>query len=150
MLSIYGIDWILMIVLGAVDFREGLTGPVRRIVPIVGNLIIIAGFGLLTWAMATNRSFETTVRIQEDRGQRVIDSGPYQYVRHPGYTGVIIAFYFGIPMALGSLVAFLVGLLGLAVMVIRTALEDRTLQQELPGYREFTQRTRYRLLPGLW
>jgi protein-S-isoprenylcysteine O-methyltransferase Ste14 len=127
-----------------------LTGAHSPVVAILGNLLIIAGFALLTWAMVANRNFEATVRIQEERAHKVIDSGPYQIVRHPGYTGVIIAFYFGIPMALGSWAAFLVGLVGLITMVVRTALEDRTLQEELAGYKEFTQKTRYRLIPGVW
>ena len=150
LLSIYGIAWILMIVMGAVDIKQGWTGPVATWVYLLGNLLVIAGFALLTWAMAVNRSFETAVRIQTEREHRVIDAGPYQYVRHPGYTAVIIAFYFGMPMAMGSWVAFGIGLVGLVTMVVRTSMEDRTLQAELPGYAEFTQKTRYRLLPGLW
>jgi protein-S-isoprenylcysteine O-methyltransferase Ste14 len=150
LLSIYGIDWILLIIAGALDFRYAWTGPVMPIVAILGNLLIIAGFALLTWAMVANRSFEWGVRIQNDREHKVIDSGPYQFLRHPGYTGVIVSFYFGIPMALGSWAAFLVGLVGLITMVVRTALEDRTLQEELPGYKEFTEKTRYRLIPGVW
>ena len=150
LLSIYGIAWILMIVLGALDFRYGWTGDVAPLVHILGNLLIILGFGLTIWSMVVNRSFELTVRIQAEREHKVIDDGPYQYVRHPGYTGTILAFYFGMPMALGSWIAFVIGLIGLVTMVVRTAMEDRTLQAELPGYVAFTQKTRYRLVPGLW
>jgi len=150
LVSIYGISWILMLVLGALDVRYGWTAPIAPIWHILGNILILLGFALTTWAMAANRHFEVTVRIQDDRDHRVISSGPYHYVRHPGYTGVILAFYFGMPLALGSWPAALAGLIGLITMVIRTVLEDRTLQAELPGYTTFTQQTRYRLIPGVW
>lgn len=150
LVSIYGITWILMLVAGALDFRYGWTAPIPSIWYVVGNVLILFGFGLTTWAMAANRHFEVTVRIQNDRDHHVVSSGPYQYVRHPGYTGVIVAFYFGMPLALGSWPAALIGVLGFATMVIRTAMEDRTLQDELPGYSQFVQRTRYRLFPGVW
>ena len=148
--SIYGIDWIVMIVLGALDMRYGWTAPISPVWYVIGNLLILAGFALTTWAMAVNRNFEAVVRIQDDRDHNVATSGPYRYVRHPGYTGVIIAFYFGMPLALGSLPAALAALFGLAIMVLRTALEDRTLHTELPGYVDFAQQTRYRLIPGVW
>ena len=116
---------------------------------VLGNGLILAGFGLMTWAMAVNRSFEVIVRIQTDRNHKVVKRGPYRYVRHPGYTGVILAFYFGMPLALGSLPAAFIAVVGLATMIVRTLLEDRTLQAELPGYQAFTHETRYRLIPGV-
>ncbi len=149
-LGIYGLAWIVMIVVGALDVRYGWTGPLPAAVYIVGNVLILFGFALTTWPMMVNRNFEVTVRIQSDRGHQVTTDGPYRYVRHPGYVGVIIAFYFGMPLALGSLAMVIPALIGLVTLVIRTALEDRTLQAELPGYVEFTQQTRYRLLPGVW
>lgn len=149
-LTIYGLDWIAMLVAGGLDQRYGWTGPSASHWYVLGNVLILVGFALTTWAMAVNRNFEPQVRIQTDRGHNVISSGPYRWVRHPGYTGVLIGFYLGMPLALGSWAAFAVGLVGLVVMVIRTALEDRTLQAELPGYADFAQRTRYRLIPGVW
>lgn len=149
-LTIYGLDWIAMLIVGALDVRYGWTGPVNPVWLILGNILILVGFAITTWAMAVNRNFEVAVRIQDDRGHQVNSSGPYHYVRHPGYTGVILAFYFGMPLALGSWPAGVLALIGLVVMVIRTALEDRTLHQELPGYAEFAQSTRYRLIPGVW
>jgi protein-S-isoprenylcysteine O-methyltransferase Ste14 len=150
LVSIYGIAWILMLVLAAFDFRYGWTEPIAPVWHILGNILILLGFALTTWAMASNRHFEVTVRIQEDRDHHVISSGPYRYIRHPGYSGVILAFYFGMPLALGSLSAALIAVIGLATMVIRTALEDRTLQDELLGYSSFVKQTRYRLIPGIW
>jgi protein-S-isoprenylcysteine O-methyltransferase Ste14 len=150
LVSIYGIAWILVLVLAAFDRRYAWTAPIAPMWHILGNLLILLGFGFTTWAMAVNRHFEVTVRIQDDRDHHVVSSGPYQWVRHPGYSGVIIAFYFGMPLALGSWPAAVIAAIGLVTMVIRTALEDQTLQAELPGYTAFAQQTRYRLLPGVW
>ncbi len=150
LVSIYGISWILMLLLAAFDIRYGWTAPIAPIWHILGNILIFLGFALTTWAMAVNRHFEVTVRIQDDRNHHVINSGPYRYVRHPGYTGVIIAFYLGMPLALGSWPAAFIAVIGFATMVIRTAMEDRTLQAELPGYNSFVKETRYRLIPGVW
>jgi protein-S-isoprenylcysteine O-methyltransferase Ste14 len=100
-------------------------------------------------AMATNPHLETTVRIQEDRGHRVSTSGPYRVVRHPMYVGAILQFA-GAPLVLGSLWACLPVAAAPVLFIVRTALEDRTLRRELPGYEAYAQRTRYRLLPGVW
>lgn len=149
-LSIYGITWIVMLALGALDVRYGWTGPLPAVWHVVGSGLILAGFALTTWSMAVNRNFEPAVRIQQDRVHNVITGGPYRYMRHPGYTGVILSFFIGMPLALGSWPAALAGLVGIVVMVIRTALEDRTLQDELPGYADYARRTRFRLVPGVW
>jgi protein-S-isoprenylcysteine O-methyltransferase Ste14 len=89
------------------------------------------------------------MRIQTDRGHVVCDSGPYRIVRHPGYAGSLLAMP-GIVLALGSVWTFIPVGIALVVSVIRTALEDRTLQEELPGYREYASRVRYRLFPGVY
>jgi protein-S-isoprenylcysteine O-methyltransferase Ste14 len=89
------------------------------------------------------------VRIQADRGHVVCDSGPYRIVRHPGYAGNILPLL-GIVLALGSLWTLIPAAVALVIAVIRTALEDRTLQEELPGYQEYTRRVRYRLFPGIY
>lgn len=116
------------------------------------GLGLILSFGsqmFVLWAMATNPFFSTTVRIQEDRGHLIISGGPYRLVRHPGYAGSLV-FNLAIPLVLGSLWTFLPALLVIDLLFIRTALEDRTLQNELPGYREYASSIRYRLIPGLW
>ena len=105
---------------------------------------------ILTWAMSVNTYFEKTVRIQHDRGHRVIDSGPYRIVRHPGYLGTIFGFALAGPLLLGSWWAFVPAVIAVVCLVIRTVLEDRTLQKELDGYDAYTQNVRYRLLPGVW
>ncbi|MEQ1951483.1 isoprenylcysteine carboxylmethyltransferase family protein [Mesorhizobium sp. CN2-181] len=115
----------------------------------LGYLLLLAGIALFSWAQAVNRFFEPGVRIQSERGHRVIDTGPYAYVRHPGYVGAI-AMLFGMALALGSLVALIPAVATAALLMLRTAWEDETLRGELPGYAEFAARTRYRLLPGIW
>jgi protein-S-isoprenylcysteine O-methyltransferase Ste14 len=110
---------------------------------------VILGSALSVWAMASNRFFSGTVRIQRDRGHTVVDGGPYGLVRHPGYLAWCISAP-AIPLMLGSLWALIPALLGLCALVLRTSLEDKTLREELPGYEGYAQRVRYRLLPGVW
>lgn len=108
-----------------------------------------AGQALFTWAMTSNRNFSTRVRMQQERGHQVSAGGPYQYVRHPGYVGAIV-FTSAVPLILGSWWALIPALVAAALFVLRTALEDRMLQDELSGYRDYAQKTRFRLLPGVW
>jgi protein-S-isoprenylcysteine O-methyltransferase Ste14 len=116
---------------------------------ILGIAIFIFAMVFATWAMAVNKFFEWTARIQEDRGQRVCTDFPYSVVRHPGYSGLILSI-FTYPLILGSWWGFVAsGLLSL-IIISRTALEDRMLQEELPGYKEYAQKVKYRLLPGAW
>jgi protein-S-isoprenylcysteine O-methyltransferase Ste14 len=105
---------------------------------------------LITWAMAVNPHFEKTVRIQRELGHQVIDSGPYRIVRHPGYVGTVFGFLLSPPLLLGSWWAFVPALGAVALVIIRTVLEERTLRSELPGYEDYARRVRYRLIPGIW
>jgi protein-S-isoprenylcysteine O-methyltransferase Ste14 len=115
----------------------------------LGYALLLVGFAGLAWAMAMNRFFEPCVRIQTDRGHRVIETGPYRIIRHPGYI-FGFAFFLGIPLALCSWWGLIPAMIMSALLVVRTVLEDRTLQNELPGYREYAERVRYRLVPGVW
>ena len=99
--------------------------------------------------MAANAFFSTMVRIQHDRGHAVATGGPYRFVRHPGYVGAML-FTVAVPVMLGSWWALIPAGLAVPLYVLRTVLEDRTLHEELPGYAEYAQGTRYRLLPGVW
>jgi protein-S-isoprenylcysteine O-methyltransferase Ste14 len=99
--------------------------------------------------MVSNRFFAPVVRIQRDRGHTVATAGPYRIVRHPGYVGMVVC-GIAVPLMLGSLWALILAVVGVGVAVLRTALEDRTLQNELEGYREYASRVRYRLIPGVW
>jgi protein-S-isoprenylcysteine O-methyltransferase Ste14 len=114
-----------------------------------GVLLVALSIPPVAWAMATNPHLEATVRIQHDRGHKVITIGPYAIVRHPMYVGGILSMA-GAPLALGSAWAYVPAGCAALVFVIRTALEDRTLRRELPGYEQYARRTRYRLAPGVW
>ena len=118
-------------------------------VGLIGYILLIAGIAVTTWAQAVNPFFEPGVRVQKERAQRVITSGPYKFVRHPGYTAAI-AIFVGIPLALASWWALLPATLAIALLVVRTSWEDRLLQAELSGYADYARRTRNRLLPGFW
>jgi protein-S-isoprenylcysteine O-methyltransferase Ste14 len=101
------------------------------------------------FAMAANTHFEGTVRIQTDRNHKVVDQGPYRYIRHPGYAALIVTML-SIPAALGSVAGLVPAGLVVVMFVVRTALEDATLQRELAGYRQYADTVRYRLVPGVW
>ena len=136
--------------LASLDARLGWTPPLPVSVQLAGLAAAILGYdGLLVWAMVTNAFFVATMRIQQERGQTVTSGGPYRLVRHPGYLGTALL-HLGVPFMLNSLWALIPGVLILAVLIIRTALEDRALHAELPGYVDYAARTRYRLFPGVW
>ena len=115
----------------------------------IGLILFLMGTALFSWSMGVNPFFEKTVRIQSERGHRVIDTGPYAFVRHPGYLG-FFGWCLSAPLLLGSRWAFLPAILSVVGLVVRTALEDRTLHEELEGYEAYSKRVRYRLLPGVW
>ena len=118
-------------------------------VVVVGYALLVGGIAVTAWAQAVNPFFEPGVRLQTERGQRPITNGPYAIVRHPGYAAAI-AIFAGIALALGSWWALLpAGVAGL-LLVVRTWLEDRLLRDQLPGYQAYANRTRSRLVPGLW
>lgn len=115
----------------------------------VGSILFAVGLALITWVMVVNPFAEKTVRIQTDRGQTVITSGPYRFVRHPMYVGLTLLFV-STALVWGSVWALRLDAAMAVVLIWRTALEDRTLRHELPGYEQYASVTRYRLLPGLW
>lgn len=114
----------------------------------MGVAVALLSTALIAWAMRSDRFFSLVVRIQKDRGHRVVAGGPYRFIRHPGYAGVS-AFMLATPLILGSYWAFAPAAGTVAINVLRTALEDRTLPDELEGYTEYAGRVRYRLLPGM-
>ncbi len=140
---------LIVILVAGLDRRYGWSPQLSQWVQIVGLALVAAGFAFSSWAMLTNRFFSAAVRIQTERGHRVVDSGPYALLRHPGYSGSLLS-NLALPLALSALWAYLPAALVLGVTVLRTWREDRTLQEKLPGYLDYTQRTRFRLLPGLW
>jgi protein-S-isoprenylcysteine O-methyltransferase Ste14 len=114
-----------------------------------GYALILAGIAGTGWAQVVNPFFEPGVRIQAERHQRVIDTGPYRIVRHPGYLFALMIFL-GMPLALRSYWALIPAAAASALLIVRTALEDRLLRRELAGYADFARRTRFRILPGVW
>ncbi len=139
---------IILIVAGA-DKGFGWSAPFSLNAKIVALLVIVLGYVIGSWALIENRFFSGVVRIQTDRGHHVVTTGPYRLVRHPGYAGALWT-YLAMPILLDSLWAFIPAVLLVAVLILRTSLEDRTLQAELPGYADYAQQTRHRLFPGIW
>jgi protein-S-isoprenylcysteine O-methyltransferase Ste14 len=137
-------------VVGILDTGRYLWSP--RL-PIWTYIAAYAAFATATaipvWATAVNDFFSSHVRIQKDRGHRVVDTGPYAYVRHPGYAGMILAAP-ATALVLGSLWALIPGLIQIPVLILRTALEDKMLRRELTGYEAYAKRVRYRLVPKIW
>ncbi len=121
--------------------------PQWLIIP--GSAVFISSSLLGTWAMSVNSHFEMTIRIQEDRQHAVCDSGPYRYIRHPGYASWIMA-ALSYPLILGSAASIIPVTLLIAVFIARTAVEDRFLQQKLEGYEQYMANTRFRLIPYIW
>ena len=117
---------------------------------IAGLVVLAANWLLVLWAMRVNRFFSSVIRIQSDRGQHVISTGPYAYIRHPGYlAGFVLMVVSGV--ALGSWLSILVlAVPSVPALMHRAASEDRVLQAELPGYRDYASRVRWRVLPGIW
>jgi protein-S-isoprenylcysteine O-methyltransferase Ste14 len=115
----------------------------------LGVFIFVSVTPLALWAMAVNKFFEWTARIQDEKNQYVCTSGPYRIVRHPGYTGLIVS-TLTYPLILGSWWGFVLSGMLTLMIVIRTRLEDRMLQKELPGYKEYAKRVKYRLIPLVW
>jgi len=136
-------------VIGGLDERFGWSPELADGVQIAAFAVSCAASVFSTWAMFANRFFSSHVRIQFDRGHTVIRGGPYQYVRHPGYAGAVVS-WIAAGIFFGSYWMAIPIILTIAAFIVRTALEDRTLQDELPGYREYTQEVRYRLIPGIW
>jgi protein-S-isoprenylcysteine O-methyltransferase Ste14 len=131
------------------DARGGWTGPVATMLHVGGAVAVLAGYELSGWAMAANTFFSTAVRIQRERGHTVCTTGPYRVVRHPGYLGFTLQ-TLAVPVLLGSAWSLLPAIIAGALLAVRTLLEDRVLQAELPGYREYAARVRWRLVPGIW
>ena len=138
-----------LVIVAGLDHRFGWSPAFPLWLNLLGFFLIVFGYAFAVWAIVENRFFSSVVRIQTDRGHVVCDSGPYRIVRHPGYAGNLLPLL-GIVLALSSLWTIIPAAVALVIAVVRTALEDQTLQEELPGYREYAQRVRYRLFPGIY
>jgi protein-S-isoprenylcysteine O-methyltransferase Ste14 len=138
-----------VVIVAGLDHRYHWSPEFPLWLNVIGFILISLGYAFAAWALAENRFFYSVVLIQTDRGHVVCDSGPYRIVRHPGYAGNIFPL-FGIVLALGSVWTLIPVAVASIISVIRTVLEDRTLQEELPGYRDYAGRVRYRLIPGIY
>jgi protein-S-isoprenylcysteine O-methyltransferase Ste14 len=139
----------LILLAAGLDVLFNWSPPFSLPLKILALVAILAGNALASYALFENRFFSGMVRIQSDRGHQTVSSGPYRWMRHPGYAGGLLL-YLATPLFLDSRWAFLPAVFLTIVLVIRTNLEDKTLQDELGGYREYASRVHYRLLPGVW
>lgn len=144
----YALMGYLTLVFLGLDHRYGWS-HLSPLYLIPGALLVITSGTLSSWAMAVNHFFSSVIRIQDDRGHKVVDSGPYRFIRHPGYLGGIF-FYFGTPMILDSWIGFFPILLITAGFILRIRFEEKTLIEELEGYADYKQKVKFRLIPGIW
>ena len=138
-----------MVIVAGLDHRYGWSPGFPLWLVVAGFILVTLGYAFAAWAFAENRFFFSVVRIARDQGHAVCDTGPYRFVRHPGYAGNVPPLL-GIVLALGSVWTLIPASVALVIAVIRTVLEDQALQEELPGYRDYAQRVRYRLIPGIF
>jgi protein-S-isoprenylcysteine O-methyltransferase Ste14 len=138
-----------MVIVAGLDHRYNWSPEFPLWLIVLGFILISLGYAFAAWALAENRFFSSVVRIQTERGHVVCDTGPYRFVRHPGYAGNILPL-FGIVLALGSIWTLIPAAVATIITVIRTVLEDQTLREELPGYGDYVRRVRYRLIPGIY
>lgn len=140
----------LVPLVAGLDAVFGWSAPFVPGVKCISLVIIVAGYSLGSYALVENRYFSGMVRIQTDRAHKVVPTGPYRWMRHPGYAGALLT-YQATPLLLDSQWAFIPALFLTTILVIRTRLEDKTLQEELEGYKDYAKLVKYRLLlPGLW
>jgi len=150
LVSIMGVFVLIMYVVACLDIRFGWGPQFPLAIQVAGALLTLLGYDvILLWAMTSNAFFTAIVRIQSERQHAVATGGPYRFVRHPGYSASIL-FYLSTPFLLGSYWALIPAILTATILIIRTHIEDQALQQELPGYIEYTGTVRFRLLPGVW
>ncbi len=148
-MSIFRLTTLVRYILAGLDQRYGWTVGFPVAAQLAGLVVCVLGYALLAWSMTSNAFFSQIVRIQSDRGQTVVTHGPYRYVRHPGYIGMIL-FELAMSILLASWVSLLASGLCAILLIVRTALEDRTLLDELTGYEDYARQVHYRLLPGIW
>jgi len=149
-MSSLGLVQLVRYIVAGLDQRHGWTGGLPAAAQIAALAVCALGYDLLfVWATASNAFFSQIVRIQPERGQTVVTGGPYRTVRHPAYIGAIL-YELAVPVLLASWWAMIPSGLAAILLILRTALEDRTLQAELAGYGDYAQRVRYRLVSGLW
>ena len=150
LLGLSAIMYLMIVVISGLDSgRFQWTTNFNWIISISGIVFMITGQILFLTARSQNNFFSSVVRIQKERGHVVCDSGPYKIIRHPGYLGMIISLM-GLPLITTSIWCTIPTLIAIILLLIRSSLEDKTLKKELDGYVEYSQRTRYKLIPLIW
>ena len=147
--TLWGIMSLVALLIAGLNVRFGWPPLIPMEIQVVSVVFVVFGSAVASWAMISNAFFAGTVRIQEERGHTTVSQGPYRFVRHPGYAGWTLS-GIALSLMLGSLWALIPAVLAAIALVVRTALEDKTLQEELDGYKEYARRVRYRLVPGIW
>jgi protein-S-isoprenylcysteine O-methyltransferase Ste14 len=148
-MSIFRLSTLVRYILAGLDQRYGWTVGFPVAAQLAGLIVCVLSYALLAWAMTSNNFFSQIVRIQSERGHVVVTHGPYRYVRHPAYAGMIL-FELAMSILLASWWSLLASGLCAILLILRTALEDRSLLTELTGYVDYARQVRYRLLPGIW
>jgi len=143
------LPFLSLYIVAGLDIRFGWSPKLDIWIHITGLALFLLGNAIVSWAMVSNPYFSTAVCIQHDRNHSVSKGGPYKYIRHPGYLGMII-YYIATPLFLGSLWSFIPAFLTSILFIIRTALEDNTLKNKLDGYANYALKVRYRIIPGIW
>lgn len=143
------IPWFTIYLIAGLDIRSGWSSLMPFWIHFSAIIAFISGNAIVTWAMISNTFFSTSVRIQYDRGHIVSSGGPYRYVRHPGYVGMII-YLLSTPLILGSFWALIPAFITVVLFIVRTTFEDNTLKSKLEGYKEYAQKVPNRLIPGIW
>jgi protein-S-isoprenylcysteine O-methyltransferase Ste14 len=147
--AIFLVSVVTFVIAGLDSGRFGWSGPVPLGVTTAGVVLMLSGQIIFAVAKRQNAFFSSTVRIQNERGHHVCDTGLYRYVRHPGYLGMLISLL-AFPLLINSYWAFVPTVFGAVLLLIRTVIEDRVLTEQLPGYRDYVARTRWRLIPAVF
>ncbi|MDX1436281.1 MAG: isoprenylcysteine carboxylmethyltransferase family protein [Anaerolineales bacterium] len=140
---------LVMMVAAGINFRFALPPEISPSVQAIGFILLLLGYLIAVWALGSNPFFSAVARIQTDRGQYVVATGPYRWIRHPGYAGGILG-TLGAPLLLGSFWALIPATIIIVVYFIRTGFEDRMLRKGLEGYQDYALQTRYRIIPAIW
>jgi protein-S-isoprenylcysteine O-methyltransferase Ste14 len=148
-ISLHSLLQVATFVIAGLDQRYAWTSGLPVTAQAAAFILCLMGYAFAVWATASNPFFTYLVRIQPDRDHAVATGGPYRYIRHPSYAGGILTMVL-VPILLASWPAFVIGSIDAVLFIVRTSMEDRTLQAELPGYAEYARLVRYRLVPGIW
>ncbi len=148
-MSLLGLLQLTRYILAGFDHRNGWTGDFSWLIVLAAALLCAGVYALVVWSTFANAYFSQIVRLQSERGQVVVSGGPYHIVRHPAYFGAILT-EIAIPFLLSSWPSLAISFVTIFLLILRTYLEDKTLQTELAGYSDYTQKVPYRLIPSLW